>query len=347
MTRLSRRSNDARPVFAVFRVAAGPRVGQGHLRRAEALAEALGRPTCVSVRGTAIETLLRQTPGAAGVVLSTEAPAVLVLDDPHAGHGEMWCRAAHRRAIPIVSLHDLGIGRVASTLAIDGSLTSPARTWPSVEVLRGPEYAVIRPPRRHVGPLAEGTVPVDHPLRTGSSASGASGVRRVLISLGGGPRQMLVDAIVAALIREWPNLEVILPKRGVSPTTARARVRHVTALDGLAPWFGRVDAAIVGGGMSLYEAVAAGVPAVALAVVAAQRPTIRGFAARRLTVDAGAVSRDTTGTARRVARAFATLVRDDAWRASVQARGPVVVDGRGAQRVARAIVALAEANARV
>ena len=344
MTRLSRRSNDARPVFAVFRVAAGPRVGHGHLRRAEALAEALGRPTCVSVRGTAIETLLRQTPGAAGVVLSTEAPAVLVLDDPHAGHGEMWCRAAHRRAIPIVSLHDLGIGRVASTLAIDGSLTSPARTWPSVEVLRGPEYAVIRPPGRHGGPLGGGAVPVDHPLRTDSSATG---VRRVLISLGGGPRQMLVDTIVSALTREWPHLEVILPHRGVRPTTARARVRHVTAHEGLAPWFGRVDAAIVGGGMSLYEAVAAGVPAVALAVVAAQRPTIRGFAARRLTVDAGAVSRDTTGTVRRVARAFATLVRDDAWRASVHAHGPVVVDGRGAQRVARAIVALAEANARV
>jgi spore coat polysaccharide biosynthesis predicted glycosyltransferase SpsG len=325
MTRAPRQSHRARPVFALFRVAAGPRLGHGHLRRAEALAAALARPACVSVRGAAPDTPLRQTTGhAADAVLAAEAPAVLVLDDPHAGHGERWCRAADRRAIPVVSLHDLGIGRVASTLAIDGSITSPRRGWPSRDLLRGLDYAVIRPPRR---------------------APGRTAVHRVLISLGGTPRPTLVDAIVSALTHQWPDLDVIVPTRAASPAS-RPRMRSVAAHDGLAPWFARVDAAIVGGGVSLYEAVAAGVPTVALAIVAAQRPTIRGFAARRLALDGGAVGDDTAATANRVVRAFARLLRDDAWRTAIRAEGPVVVDGFGAQRVARAIAALADANAR-
>ena len=129
-------------------------------------------------------------------------------------------------------------------------------------------------------------------------------------------------------------------------TVGAGRVRHVTAPTGLAPWLARVDVAIVGGGVSLYEAVAAGVPTVAIPVVAAQRPTIRGFAARRLAVDAGGPGASRRLVARRVVQRFARLVRDVELRRTMHVEGPRAVDGRGAQRVSRVIVALTEAARR-
>ncbi len=135
--------------FVLFRVAAGPRIGHGHLRRAEALARTLGRPSALSVRGAGAPTSLTAvSSGGAGATLEVVRPAVLVLDEPHVRHAQAWVSAATRRHIPVVSLHDLGIARVDSTLAIDGSVTSPAHGWAAADTLRGLAYAVIRPPRR-------------------------------------------------------------------------------------------------------------------------------------------------------------------------------------------------------
>jgi spore coat polysaccharide biosynthesis predicted glycosyltransferase SpsG len=309
----------------LFRVAAGPRIGHGHLRRAEALARTLGGPSVLSMRGAGAPTSLTLLPpGGTGATLEIVRPAVLVLDDPHARHAQAWASAATRRRIPVVSLHDLGIARVESTLAIDGSVTSPAHGWPAARTLRGLAYAVIRPPRR-----ARRGVEVD----------------RMLVSLGGGAREALTRAVLAELVRRHPGVDLLVPQACHDPqaVTGPARVRRVAAPDGLAPWFARVDVAIVGGGVSLYEAVAAGLPTVAVPVVPAQVPTIRAFAARRLTFDAGGRRGSVTTVARRVADLVDAMVADRAWRRRVQREGPRLVDGRGARRVARAIHAVAEA----
>lgn len=318
-------SAGAAPVFALFRVAAGPRLGHGHLRRAEVLAHALRRQACVSIRGAGVAAtrLPRVAPASAGATLDAVRPAVLVLDDPDARHGRAWARAASRRQVPVVSLHDLGLGQVPSTLAVDGSVSSPARGWLAGRTLRGLGYAVLRRPR----PAVRG-----------------GAVRRVLVSLGGGVRRALSQAVVAELLRRHPTLEVLVPQG--SGTPAASGVTPVAAPDGLAPWLARVDVAVVGGGVSLYEAIAAGLPTVAIPVVPAQRPTIRGFAARRLTVDAGGRATSRHAIARRIADGFDRVVDDAAWRRHVQEQGPRVVDGRGAERVARAIRAVAEATSR-
>ena len=308
-------------VFALFRVAAGPRLGHGHLRRAEALAQALGRPACISVRGAGGAATRLPALEARGPLHAIDAvrPAVLVIDEPVAAQGEPWCRAAQRRGVPVVSLHDLGLARLPSTLAVDGSVASPSRGWPSAAVLRGLRHAVIRRPRRNRRPFP---------------------VRRVLISLGGGPRRVLVAALVSALARCWPSLE-ILTTQAVPEAAAHANLRTVAAPAGLGEWFPRVDVAILAGGLSLYEAIAAGVPSIAVAVVPAQRPTIRGFAAQGLAIDGGtaylAPSRSIT---RRVTDRLAHVLGDTAWRRRVRREGPRLIDGRGAARVAHAIVAL-------
>lgn len=308
--------------LVLFRVAAGPRLGFGHLRRAEVLARALAMPARISVRGAGQPQgrLAGVDAGSAGATLDGIRPTVLVIDDPHAAHGCRWVAAAARRDIPVISLHDLGLARVASTLAIDGSIVSPARGWPARRVLRGLPYAVIGRPRRRRAP---------------------GEVRRVLVSLGGGARGPLTRAVATALAERHPGLEIVVT-RGWSPDgwRAPAGVRLVDAPDGLAPWFARVDAAVVGGGVSLYEAVAAGVPTVAVAVVPAQRPTIRGFADAGLTIDGGAAEASPERAARRISQRVATVTDDHRWRERVWRDGPRAVDGRGAERVARAIGAV-------
>ena len=311
--------------FALFRVAAGPRIGHGHLRRAETLARALGRSARVSIRGAggAATRLSVVAAAPAGKTLDAVRPAVLIVDDPHAGHGRAWVSAATRRRVPVISLHDLGIARVPSNLAIDGSVVSPSGGWPSARTLRGLRYAVIRRPRR---------------------ASREGIVRRVLVSLGGGPREGLSRAVVEEITRRLPDAEVLVTQLREQRVAAgaRVRVRRILAPDGLAPWLARVDVAIVGGGLSLYEAVAAGVPTVALAVVPAQAPTIRGFARRQLTVPAGMATGAVRTVARRVAAGVERLARNSALREAVRHDGPRLVDGFGARRVAQAIVAVSE-----
>jgi spore coat polysaccharide biosynthesis predicted glycosyltransferase SpsG len=104
-------------------------------------------------------------------------------------------------------------------------------------------------------------------------------------------------------------------------------------LNGLAGELAACDVAVVGGGVSLYEAGARGVAAVAVPVVVPQRPTVRGF------VTAGAALGDasTAPDAERVARDVVRLLRQPALRTALAGQGRKLVDGRGAGRVAEAI----------
>jgi hypothetical protein len=307
--------------FALIRVAAGPRLGLGHVRRAETLVRALGRPCVLSVRGAGqVRGGVPVVPAAGpGATLDAVRPRVLVLDDPRQGSSHPWCVAARRQGVPVVSIHDLGLASVPSDLAIDGSIVRRGRLA-ARRSLRGPEFAVIATPRRR---------------RRGGR------VRRVLVSLGGGPRVTLAARLASMLHRRWPALDILVTG-GEGDGDGFA---WVTAPLGLAPWLARVDAAILGGGVSLYEAVAAGVPSIGLAVVAAQQPTIRGFAARGLVLDAGLASRRADGPAS-VVRQMDRLLADGLWRAHAAVEGPRVLDGGGAARVARAIVALVEGASR-
>lgn len=314
---------------ALFRVAAGARLGHGHLRRAEALAPHLRARVVVSVRGSGAPTVLDRVPAApAAQTLDTVAPQLLVLDEPHAEHASRWCLAAERRGIPVVSLHDLGLARVPSTLAIDGSIASPARGWTAGRVLRGPSYAIVRRAPRRRGPVR--VTP-----------------RRVLVSLGGGPRAGTAWRIARALRRQHPEIDVLVPSPGVSrrdhDAARNTGVRALTATAGLGAVLPEVDLAIVGGGLSLYEAAAAGVPAVGLAVVAAQRPTIRGLARAGVARDAGDLrTRPDAAWLRRTIDTISAALRDVAWRRNAAREGPRLIDGRGAERAALAMARLLE-----
>jgi spore coat polysaccharide biosynthesis predicted glycosyltransferase SpsG len=119
----------------------------------------------------------------------------------------------------------------------------------------------------------------------------------------------------------------------VGSSGSRNRIVWTGPLDGLARELAACDVAVVGGGVSLYEACARGVAAVGVPVVVPQRPTVRGF------VTAGAALGDAgrAPDAGQVARDVVTLLRQPAMRRALAAQGRKLVDGRGASRVADAI----------
>jgi len=160
--------------------------------------------------------------------------------------------------------------------------------------------------------------------------------KRVVIALGGGPHAQIAEAIATAIVAADPAADVrIVPGFVAAPRRSRPRVRWTTARQGVVPALADADVAIVAGGMSLYEACAMGVPAVALPVVPAQAPTVRAFAAR-----GAAVAPVSRADVRGAARAALNLLGNPQQRLALARRSARLVDGRGAWRAAAAVVQL-------
>jgi spore coat polysaccharide biosynthesis predicted glycosyltransferase SpsG len=311
------------PVGVLFRVAAGPRVGFGHLVRCRSLARALGITPCGSVRGGAA------TRGAASAMGWSLAPTssakalaakpdVLVVDDPSAAHASVWVRAARKAGVPVAAIHDLGRGRVDADLSIDGSVL-PGRALHAARALTGPDHMILDP-----------AVLTTRLRRTKAPAL------HVLIALGGGSHvYQLASRIARAIAARVPDVRIRAAAGFAVPRRQPALPcgRWIAAPDGLAHELSRATVAVVSGGVTLYEACALGVPAVAVAVTAAQHRTIARIARRGAAVDGGRPPLHDS-TIDRIADAVARLVRDARGRRQLSVSGRRLVDGRGAFRVA-------------
>jgi spore coat polysaccharide biosynthesis predicted glycosyltransferase SpsG len=160
----------------------------------------------------------------------------------------------------------------------------------------------------------------------------------VLIALGGGPHLRRAEAIARAVIDRNPNAQVRIVSGFVNNRIARpaGRVRWIGPTRGLGSELQRASVAVVGGGVSLYEACALGVPAVTVPVVKSQLPTVRAFARSRA---AKAVPyRATPAT---TAAAVLRLLADRDQRLAIGRRSRRLVDGYGAARAAHAVANLA------
>lgn len=312
----------------LFRVAAGPSIGFGHLVRCRSLARALGVPPTVSVRGsretrrTAAVRGFDVKLGGIALLRGASRPDVLVVDDPSAQQAVQWVRRARSLRVPVATLHDLGLAPVDSDLAIDGSI-EPGVTGATLG-LAGPMYAVLDPAVAEARQLP----PVER--------------RGVLIALGGGEHvHQWGMQLAAAILERQPSLSLRIVD-GFSRTASAGRdprICWVSAPNGLADELRRAAVAVVAGGLTLYEAAALGAPAVALGVVNAQQPTIRGFARRAAAIDAG-LATDPDAVAH-AADAVANLISHPARAARLAGTASRLVDGRGVFRAADAIQQLA------
>ena len=316
---------------AVFRVAAGPRVGFGHLVRCRSLARALGVTPLVSIRGTA---RTRAKAVAMGfTVISSQWPALengipdlIVVDDPVQKSADSWAKHARRDGVPVASVHDLGLAYIASDLVIDGSLSTFSRDGVASGFSRsestaclGPRFAILDPSIAAI--RNERRVPVPG---------------RVLIALGGGSHVLsLAGQLSVAIARRSPDAEIRVV-RGFSSGRQSAALRHATWVDapnGLGHELADAEVAVVAGGVTLYEACALGIPVVALPVTAAQHTTVRAAACRGAAIDTGRPPVDDCMMSR-TADAVAALLQNQALRHRQSYAARALVDGEGAARVA-------------
>ena len=247
-------------------------------------------------------------------------PALLVVDDPNAAAARVWVRKGRRRGIPVASIHDAGLARVDSDLLIDGSIGSDVHRAHAGQLV-GPKFAMLDP-----------TIDAQRRRRCPRVPT------RLVIALGGGAHVFsLIGALARAIARRVPHADI----RVARGFTAR-RLPHLAAAtwvhapEGLAAELAQADAAIVAGGLTLYEACALGTPAVAVAVAAGQRHTVRAAAACGAIVDAGGPDFGVRDIAR-IANRAARLLGDRLARRRLSARARRLVDARGVWRVASAL----------
>ena len=309
----------------MVRVAAGPRLGYGHVMRARALAQHLAMQVSLSVRGGRAAA---RAVKAMGLQLTNDPAALdradlLVVDDPSLKHGRPWIARARRAGVPSVSVHDCVPAHDAD-LVICGSI-GVGEIRAAGAVLNGPEF-----------------YPLDRRIRVALRNRWTrtdARLMRVLVALGGGQQvRRIAQQLVLAIRRYTPDVSIAVAagfSRGRRPTLRGARWLSVRT--GLTQALADCDVAIVAGGVTLYEACALGTPSVALAVVPAQRRAILAFASRGAVVDAGLAS---DLTIERAARDVAQLLGDERRRRTTAARARKLVDGLGARRAAEHIRAL-------
>ncbi|MGX8796256.1 UDP-2,4-diacetamido-2,4,6-trideoxy-beta-L-altropyranose hydrolase [Fusibacter sp. JL298sf-3] len=99
----------------------------------------------------------------------------------------------------------------------------------------------------------------------------------------------------------------------------------------------RCDAAVSAGGTTLAELCAVGVPTVCFALADNQLAGIRQYSAAGAMLSAGAVSGDAQVTALEALRLLKTVIEDGDRRRAMVACGRRIVDGHGAERIAKAL----------
>jgi spore coat polysaccharide biosynthesis predicted glycosyltransferase SpsG len=325
----------------VFRFAAGPRIGFGHLMRARALAACLDVDVAVSVRGgQAAREAARMIGPIVDGAEALRSADVLILDDPSPAQGRRWVARARRAGIRSVSVHD-DARTHAADLVICGSLGTP-RPATAAALLHGTRFylldrqiAGLRAGRGRV-PAAFAALPA-HPMPR----------PRILVALGGGQHvRRIAQPLVNAIVRRRPDVEVIV----AAGFSGRARppldgAVWLSSRSGLAQALAASDVAVVAGGVTLYEACALGVPSVGLAVVPGQRHAIRACSKAGALLDAGDISSQPRALAA-AAAGVSRLLGDRALRTRTSAAARRLVDGQGAERVARHVHALLGRDAR-
>jgi spore coat polysaccharide biosynthesis predicted glycosyltransferase SpsG len=194
-----------RPLVVLFRVAAGPQVGFGHLARSRVLARELGVPLHVSLRGSGKTAAVARRFGASVLpgglhALARFKPQLVVVDDPDTDAGARWVVGARRRGVAVASIHDGLVRNADADLVVDGSILALrtrralSRQRPAPPALRGPDYAVID-----------------------VAAAGPAGRRnareqwRVLVALGGGAHvRQFAAPIARAIGRRCARARVVI-----------------------------------------------------------------------------------------------------------------------------------------
>jgi UDP-2,4-diacetamido-2,4,6-trideoxy-beta-L-altropyranose hydrolase len=322
----------------LFRTVGSEAIGLGHVRRSLALADAvrtLGGEALFAVAGDrrAIE-LVR----VAGFEATLVAPATVALPlagihavvvDDYAVTSADVARLATERMVTVID--DLADRELDVHLVVNGSAGAAAlryRGGARTQLLLGPRFIPLR---------AEfGEAP---------ARSVSSGLQRVLLTVGGADPGAVTERLLAAARRALPRVVVDVIVGPLATRVERLResarahagavVLHEDPKDVRALMLA-ADVAISGGGQTLYELAATATPTVAIRLADNQTLNLTNLQTEGTLLwagDAGDADLETMLTS-----ALMVLAENRGRRAEMSRRARALVDGRGAARVAAAIL---------
>jgi spore coat polysaccharide biosynthesis predicted glycosyltransferase SpsG len=348
----------ASPVTVGFRCDATPTTGVGHLIRCIAFAEELvarsvavlflgdfdGLPWAqrqLQLRGMTVCAPARGPAALAGQCAGLGVDAV-VLDGYELDQG---CGEALRReGLTVLALVDgpFGAGQEAD-LYLDQNLDAkplpglPARAT----MLAGIEFALLRDNVRNL-------------RRTAPTPLGSRGGQRVsVLAVFGGtdPRDAALELVPMLLDTGLPqSIRVVAARQNVAqalrelPTLPRQELEVIEPVDDLAGLATECDLVVSAAGSSVWELLCLGVPTAVVCVTANQEVGYRRVVARRIVGPLGhldALRQDPVARASAGA-VLAELLTSPSARAQQAARGLSLVDGRGRERAADALLCLVE-----
>lgn len=319
-----------------IRTASGPRLGFGHLGRSMVLAESLAEWRRPLFLISSEDRWSRERIAARGwdfvsapvcdIWGRRPAPAAVLVDIRGTDDLDGLLAGAKERGVPVISIHDLGLELIPSDVVVDGSIAPPAEECFSSKTIycRGPEYMVLDPAYRALNKLKR--------RRPGK-------IRSVFLNFGGGDSRTHFPRVIEGL-RQWDRHVDVYAARGFvewgqESLTERLGSSHFHWVsNGIEQHLFAADLAIVAGGISLYEALCAGTPALALSHDALQQATIDRIAGEDACINLGPGESVVPSA---LSSRLSALETDPGWRRGLAARGRKIVDGRGVERVGEMI----------
>ena len=326
------------------------RIGTGHVYRSVALADAFEEAGCrvwlacpAEGMAPALARSLGRTPlelppissgdysAAFEAVLSREDLDLVILDLwPRELRAHEFLAGRSGTTTVSIALLDFRHPRFEDLSIHPSPVPLPHRCRPGVDgdevpVLSGPEYVVVDPAFHAL------------PDRTHSRIA-----KRILVTLGGTDPKGLTEAALDLLSGVKEPLEITVLAGHVSERadTLRARpmaehhkVEVLNAVDDMPAYLGAADLVVLSGGVTRYEAAAAGTPFVAISINSTQAGFTEGLTRQGVGLHLGVVDDLERGEAN---RALEDLIRDIDRRGAMARTGRSLVTRGGAARIAAA-----------
>ncbi len=333
-------------IEVLFRVDASVSIGTGHVMRCLTLAEAL------RARGTTCTFLCAELPGHMNGWIGEKGFEVLTLAEDsafspssaidrlegkcfdwlvvdHYGLNAEWESAMRPSAQRVLVVDDLANRHHDCELLLDQNyFPSPVGRYNHLtpahcSLLAGPGYALLRP---------------DFALAGGDTTRREN--ERVLVFFGGSdPAGATLKALEALRGLKRPTLavDVVVGNSNPQKTVVQALCRELGAsfhcqVDNMAELMGRATLSVGAGGTATWERLSAGLPAIVLTIADNQVEITRNLAHDGYLLYLGSHEEVNEAT---IARQIEALLDNPALRAFLSRHGRELVDGQGANRVAR------------
>jgi spore coat polysaccharide biosynthesis predicted glycosyltransferase SpsG len=248
-------------------------------------------------------------------------PAALLVDSYRVDAA--WLRRARDTFPgPLAVIDDVGERALPGDLVLNqnvGAEELRLSTDPGAVVLRGLRHALLRP---EITAAREAALADPRPEQP----------NRVLVVMGGTDPTGSAPLVAAACARALPSARVLVvaPDGAVPPAE---RVRSVPRIDDMAGGLRAADLVVTAAGSTLWEAFCLGRPVAAVEVAANQSAVYRRLVADGVVIGLGSAPLDEDAVASRLLAGLAGPGRSR----GLADAGARMVDGRGAERVAREI----------